>query len=1146
MQLQWWHGRGMLAVVTEDDTVLLTETLMNSLASSELQIVQKSINEVLVFSGTAEPKLVNTGIQIRGLALSHTCFVVWSGKVAKVVRIDPPSLRLNVLDPIKCSGMACAIADSSSIIEEALFIAEGSVLKILNFTGTQKGVVSFTESEGTPILVDLNGKFLVAATSKGFLKVIDVHTPTKPKQLGSSFQLFQNTSVTVATKHITESNSKIRMIRINSNGTMVAILLNKVGGAQEIHYPDDKLYVFDRNRGTVFTHDFSEASRSPSVAFWDEVDDRLLACETCKNQQSPKGETDDKNLVEGEKKSATEVSTFFVTTEHGILIQDTIPNSDNINCSLMGLNAPKIYFRKKVSILGGNEDTSPTDLLFSKTLRDFVGINQITDSIKSSLLDFSFFLTLGKLDEAYRVVKEIDSPLVWENMAQMCVKTKRLDVAEVCLGNMGHARGAAAVRESKSENSLEVSIGVLAIQLGLLDDAAKMFKDASRFDLLNQLYQSAGLWEKAISVAESKDRIHLKSTHYQYAKYLENLGRVEDAMEHFQFSDTARTEVPRMLFHLGRIEDLNEYVMQTDDPILLKWWASYLESIDRLDKAKKYYNKAKDYLSLVRIYCFQVFSFEKSFVHYYFVLPFSFLQGDFQKAVDIITESGDRASAYHFARQMENQGEYQEAIRFYALSGCYNHSIRLARAHNLDSELMRFAVKSTQALMIECAQHFEIKGEFDKAIQLYHKGGDIPRALELCFRIGEEPKNPQAAVAFDMLNTIAQDLGADSSPQTLARCADFLVQHKQYSKAVELYVMAKRYLAAIDMCTLNRVSLNEEMVEALTPNDSMDSVERKEILKALGKALKKQGAFTLASKKYTQAGDRVRAIKCLVRGGDTKAVIQFANISRNNEIYTLAANYLQQMNWRENVEIMKAIIMFYTKAKAFIQLAGFYDGCAQVEIDEYRDYEKALGAYNEAIKCLAKDSNRTAKDMLEMYERKVLIVEKFLEAKNQKNNANLTITICEALLQDPNVEEAIRIGDCLSLLIETLHNKGNYAEAYHYLKELQDRFDVIYSYIDEKTENTILKAVGAAKPKAEVKSRQEEKKLEISRDDEDEIEEEIDEVIITLYFFLLNFELVLFRIFTDMTKNHQVEISGKNGDHSPLIRAVVQHFQNLS
>jgi intraflagellar transport protein 140 len=125
----------------------------------------------------------------------------------------------------------------------------------------------------------------------------------------------------------------------------------------------------------------------------------------------------------------------------------------------------------------------------------------------------------------------------------------------------------------------------------------------------------------------------------------------------------------------------------------------------------------------------------------------------------------------------------------------------LAKAYGLDSELMRFAVKSTLSLMIECAVYFEEKQEFDKAVQLYHKGGDIPRALDLCFRVGEQDKkSPQANLIFDMLNTIAQDLGSESSPQTLARCAEFLVQHKQFEKAVELLVMAKRYHSAIEMC----------------------------------------------------------------------------------------------------------------------------------------------------------------------------------------------------------------------------------------------------------------------------------------------------------------------------------------------------------
>ena len=70
-------------------------------------------------------------------------------------------------------------------------------------------------------------------------------------------------------------------------------------------------------------------------------------------------------------------------------------------------------------------------------------------------MNFSFFLSTGNLDEAYKSVKSIANPAVWEKMAQMCVKTKRLDVAEICLGNMRFARGARAIREAKIEPEMD-------------------------------------------------------------------------------------------------------------------------------------------------------------------------------------------------------------------------------------------------------------------------------------------------------------------------------------------------------------------------------------------------------------------------------------------------------------------------------------------------------------------------------------------------------------------------------------------------------------------------------------------------------------------------------------------------------------------
>ena len=89
----------------------------------------------------------------------------------------------------------------------------------------------------------------------------------------------------------------------------------------------------------------------------------------------------------------------------------------------------------------------------------------------------------------------------------------------------------AAVRESRKEGSVELSIGVLAISLGLLDDAARLFREAGRFDYLNRLYQAAGIWDKAVKVSKTNDRIHLKNTHYQFAKHLESIGDIDRAIE---------------------------------------------------------------------------------------------------------------------------------------------------------------------------------------------------------------------------------------------------------------------------------------------------------------------------------------------------------------------------------------------------------------------------------------------------------------------------------------------------------------------------------------------------------------------------------------------------------------------------------------
>ena len=89
-------------------------------------------------------------------------------------------------------------------------------------------------------------------------------------------------------------------------------------------------------------------------------------------------------------------------------------------------------------------------------------------------------------------------------------------------------------------------------------------------------------------------------------------------------------------------------------------------------------------------------------------------------------------------------------------------------------------------------------------------------------------------------------------------------------------------------------------------------------------------------------------MRIVIKSGDVEMVKSFATTCRQPDVYILAGNFLQNQNWHNDPEIMKTIISFYSKAKAHENLCNFYQACASVEMDEYRDYEKAIGAMKEA------------------------------------------------------------------------------------------------------------------------------------------------------------------------------------------------------
>jgi intraflagellar transport protein 140 len=173
-----------------------------------------------------------------------------------------------------------------------------------------------------------------------------------------------------------------------------------------------------------------------------------------------------------------------------------------------------------------------SEFLAAKIMRDFIGMTKSDSGTTEALLNFSYYLTIGDMDEAFKAIKLIKKESVWENMAQMCVKSHRVDVAKVCLGNMGNVKGIKLLRDPsvQSEDS-DTQVALIAINLGMIDEAEKLLITSKRYDVLNKLYQNMDQWSKALEVAKVYDRIHLRNTCYNFAKFCEERNDLAMAIE---------------------------------------------------------------------------------------------------------------------------------------------------------------------------------------------------------------------------------------------------------------------------------------------------------------------------------------------------------------------------------------------------------------------------------------------------------------------------------------------------------------------------------------------------------------------------------------------------------------------------------------
>lgn len=119
---------------------MLSESVIHTSKVGGLTIMQDSYSSVVLNTSSSSSSSMGcwretSELLIKGLASSRASFLLYSGKEVKVYRVDLALAKTEELPSFASSSLSMAISDANDISDEAIFLTEGSTVKILNFAG---------------------------------------------------------------------------------------------------------------------------------------------------------------------------------------------------------------------------------------------------------------------------------------------------------------------------------------------------------------------------------------------------------------------------------------------------------------------------------------------------------------------------------------------------------------------------------------------------------------------------------------------------------------------------------------------------------------------------------------------------------------------------------------------------------------------------------------------------------------------------------------------------------------------------------------------------------------------------------------------------------------------------------------------------
>ncbi|RLV94083.1 hypothetical protein DV515_00013283, partial [Chloebia gouldiae] len=451
-QIKWGSRKNLLAVNNISSVVILSEQAMLTHFHQQVAVVQVSPNlfSVMIFS-TGTTHSLRLDMNASGVFATQDAIVFWNGKQVAVFESSG--------DTFRSAGSFLCDSPVLSVHGENLYTVEPYRIQVRTWQGTVKQLLLFSEAEGNPCLLDVCGNFLAVGTDLSHLKIFDLSRREAKVHCNS-----KNLS------KLLPGHGAILSMKCNANGSKVSILVSRVDGSidskicfYDVETDQVTLFDFKAEQGDgrenlsagqgigKFVVEYPELhSHIPACHFWDQSEPRLFACEVIPERglQPPdqkKNQTEGTLVVEAEMEVLVQedqsemqsevlaarcreeacgsafpaavclnmdvwIISFFNTEEHGLLLQDSFPLPSSYQV-LLGIEVPHYYFAKKLGEAekGASESGSGTvsQMAARRPMRDFIGLGDCDKTTQDAMLNFSYYLTTGDMDEAFKSIKLI-------------------------------------------------------------------------------------------------------------------------------------------------------------------------------------------------------------------------------------------------------------------------------------------------------------------------------------------------------------------------------------------------------------------------------------------------------------------------------------------------------------------------------------------------------------------------------------------------------------------------------------------------------------------------------------------------------------------------------------------------------------------